>query len=60
VTYDYRLGAVRGEQVSRSDGRNVYFVSFMFTADGDEHLIGMIQRDALRHEDGVIARQHGS
>jgi UDP-GlcNAc:undecaprenyl-phosphate GlcNAc-1-phosphate transferase len=54
--YDYRLGAYEVNN-SRSDGRNVYFVVHV-PADGDEHLIGMIQRDALRLK-RRLARQHG-
>ncbi len=54
-TYDFQLGVYQMDR-SANDGRNVYCVVHIH-ADGDEHLIGRIQRDARRIKRRIAGQQ---
>ncbi len=54
-TYDFQLGVYEIDR-SATDGRNVYCVVHIH-ADGDEHLIGKIQRDARRIKRRIAGQQ---
>lgn len=53
--HDYRLGVYEMNKCG-TDGRNVYVV-VEIPANGDEHLIGRIQRDALRLKKRLAGHQ---
>jgi hypothetical protein len=54
-TYDFQLGVYEMDR-SATDGRNVYCVVHIHT-DGDEQLIGNIQRDARRIKRRIAGQQ---
>jgi UDP-GlcNAc:undecaprenyl-phosphate GlcNAc-1-phosphate transferase len=54
-TYDFQLGVYEMDR-SSTDGRNVYCVVHIHT-DGDEQLIGNIQRDARRIKRRIAGQQ---
>lgn len=56
-SYDYQISVYRAER-SREDGRNIYCLVHIPVV-GSDHLIGIIQRDALRVRRRLLRRQGG-